>query len=78
MLRRSLNHRSTNIPIGMYVPPSITLANFAGAALRLYCIQKLRISEATLMCAATGCILSEGTLSFIPLIMASMGIPRLL
>lgn len=60
----------------MYIPPSTTLANLAGAVLRLY-FKRKGVSEVALISAATGCILGEGTLGFIPLIMATLGVPRL-
>ena len=62
----------------MYVPPSITLAKLIGAVLRVYLMQRWAVSELTLMAAATGCILSEGTLGFIPMAMAVLGIPKLI
>jgi uncharacterized oligopeptide transporter (OPT) family protein len=68
----------TNLLIGMFVPPSITLAKFIGAGLRIYCTRRWGASEIVLMSAAAGCILGEGTLGFIPLIMERMGVPRLL
>ena len=61
----------------MYVPPSITLAKLIGAGLWYYLIRSWGASEVSLMAAATGCILSEGTLGFIPAIMAKLGLPRL-
>lgn len=61
----------------MYVLPSITLAKLVGAGLRLYFIQNRGGSEVSLMAAATGCILSEGTLGLLPLAMEALGVPRL-
>ncbi|KUJ14031.1 OPT superfamily oligopeptide transporter [Mollisia scopiformis] len=66
------------ISIGMYVPPSVTLAKFIGAGLRLYFMRWWAVSELTLMAAATDYILSEGTLGFVPMTMAALGIPRLM
>ncbi len=62
--------------VGMYVPPSITLAKLVGAGVRLYSMERGGVSDITLMAAATGCILGEGTLGFVPAAMANMGVPR--
>lgn len=62
----------------MYVPPSITLMKLVGASLRMNLIQKHAVSEVTLMAGATGCILGEGTLWFIPMILSALNVPRLL
>ncbi|KAI1500438.1 OPT oligopeptide transporter protein-domain-containing protein [Biscogniauxia marginata] len=66
------------ISMGMYVPPSVTLAKFIGAALRLYFMTRWSVSEVALMAIAAGCILGEGTLGFIPSVFGSIGLPRLM
>ncbi|KAF2758784.1 OPT superfamily oligopeptide transporter [Pseudovirgaria hyperparasitica] len=63
--------------IGMYVTPSITLARLAGAGIRLWSLKYMDISEVSLMSAATGCILGEGILGFIPAILTAAGVPKL-
>ncbi|KAF2122808.1 hypothetical protein BDV96DRAFT_561414 [Lophiotrema nucula] len=56
--------------IAMLVPPSITLSKLLGALLRLVSLQYLGFTEVDLMSAATGCILTEGTFGFLPLLLA--------
>ncbi|KAI0811537.1 OPT oligopeptide transporter protein-domain-containing protein [Xylaria sp. FL0064] len=65
------------ISIGMYVVPSVTVTKFLGALLRAYALRFSGISEATLLAAATGCILAEGVIGFAPLVMQNFGVPRL-
>ncbi|KAI0114144.1 OPT oligopeptide transporter protein-domain-containing protein [Nemania sp. FL0031] len=65
------------ISIGMYVVPSVTVTKFLGAILRACALHFTGISEAALLAAATGCILAEGVVGFVPVVMQNLGVPRL-
>lgn len=54
--------------VALLVPPSVTLSKLLGAILRLILLRR-GVTEVDLMSAAIGCILTEGTLGFIPLLL---------
>lgn len=64
------------LSMGMYVPPSFTISKVLGAGARRPLMRFRGISEVSLMAAATGCILGEGTLGFLGPAMAAAGIPH--
>lgn len=65
------------VAIGMYNPPSFTLARAVGGMISLWCLQRRKMDCTTLTIVASGFILGEGIVSLVNLTLAFLGVPHL-
>lgn len=65
------------VAIGMYNPPSFTLARAIGGLFALWWTQYRRLDEMKITVLALGLVLGEGTISIVNLLLAFMGVPHL-
>lgn len=84
------NHQSANIrkwqpfvpngiavAIGMYNPPSFTLARAIGGLFSIWWIQYRKLDGTTITILASGLVLGEGVISIVSLMLAGLGVPHL-
>ena len=65
------------VAIGMYNPPSFTLARAIGGLISIWCIKYRKSDEITITVLASGLVLGEGVVSIVSLILAGLGVPHL-
>ena len=65
------------VAIGMYNPPSFTLARAIGGLFNMWWIQYRKMDESTLTVLASGFVLGEGVISILSLLLAGLGVPHL-
>lgn len=65
------------VAIGMYNPPSFTLARAIGGLFSMWWVQYRKLDETTITILASGLVLGEGVFSIVSLMLAGLGTPHL-
>ena len=64
------------VAIGMYNPPSFTLARAIGGLFSILCTRYRILDDATITILASGLVLGEGVVSIVNLMLAGLGVPH--
>ena len=64
------------VAIGMYNPPSFTLARATGGLFSMWWIQYRNLDGTTITVLASGLLLGEGVVSIVSLMLAGLGVPH--